>query len=606
MSKEPKRNVYVGHRYVPKVMGEWDKTESYEGLSIVTNEGTSYTSKKRVPIGIDIKNEEYWVVTGNYNAQIEEYRKDVREMEKEVGKKSDQSYVDNLNEKVTTQLAQTTSDLLQRAVNVMQPPYNAKGNANYYNKNDGKWYADAEFTTLSTDDTIAIQAAIDELPLGGVITGVNASYLVGSLHLKSHMSIKDFNLVSKGGDTALQSPITIGKNGDKSLRENIHIRNIHIDGNRSNQTNLSSSEDGGRHGFRLIGSIDNVSIKDSSATNCATDGIELYKGLGTTDSETYDRGIKTNIRIENCKFNWNRRHGGSGECMSDVEFVRCEFKYNGLDVDGGMSEGAKGTGYGNGFDMEEYNVSDIVNGITFKNCELTKNGRAGLLFYAGIDVKANNPNFVKRSDIYIIECKIDNGNDYVAALEITPHGSNKSLGAYYQNVFITDCYIWGGISLRSVDTAFVSGGRVNTEGKRLGNLDYATNIHVGELIRDDKKFGVTASTVTYPSPEGFKSFNLYAPLNDKVRVLDLPNVRSALVVLSSDNPSRSALIFIGDNSGGSAHKLSGWDKVTTSSEILTGTTGPEGSINISFIDGKLYIENRFGYTVGHSVTILGV
>ena len=84
MSKEPKRNVYVGHRYVPKVMGEWDKAETYEGLSIVTNEGTSYTSKKRVPKGIDILNEEYWVVTGNYNAQIEEYRKDVRELEKDM------------------------------------------------------------------------------------------------------------------------------------------------------------------------------------------------------------------------------------------------------------------------------------------------------------------------------------------------------------------------------------------------------------------------------------------------------------------------------------------------------------------------------------------
>src|SRR5699024_1724875 len=104
MSKEPKRNVYVGHRYVPKVMGEWDKTETYEGLSIVTNEGTSYTSKKRVPIGIDILNEEYWVVTGNYNAQIEEYRKDVRDMKEEVENKADKKYVndelDTVNEKV--------------------------------------------------------------------------------------------------------------------------------------------------------------------------------------------------------------------------------------------------------------------------------------------------------------------------------------------------------------------------------------------------------------------------------------------------------------------------------------------------------------------------
>lgn len=84
MSKEPRRNVYVGHRYVPLLMEEWDKTISYEGLSIVTYQGASYTSKKRVPIGVDILNEEYWVVTGNYNAQIEHYRQDVRNLEKHI------------------------------------------------------------------------------------------------------------------------------------------------------------------------------------------------------------------------------------------------------------------------------------------------------------------------------------------------------------------------------------------------------------------------------------------------------------------------------------------------------------------------------------------
>ena len=77
---EPNRNVYVGHRYVPKIFGEWDKQNQYEGLSIVTHQGNSYTSKKRVPVGIDILNEEYWVVTGNYNAQVEEYRKEVKDL----------------------------------------------------------------------------------------------------------------------------------------------------------------------------------------------------------------------------------------------------------------------------------------------------------------------------------------------------------------------------------------------------------------------------------------------------------------------------------------------------------------------------------------------
>ena len=75
---EPNRNVYVGHRYVPKIFGEWDKQNEYEGLSIVTHQGASYTSKKRVPVGIDILNEEFWVITGNYNAQVDGYRQEVK------------------------------------------------------------------------------------------------------------------------------------------------------------------------------------------------------------------------------------------------------------------------------------------------------------------------------------------------------------------------------------------------------------------------------------------------------------------------------------------------------------------------------------------------
>src|SRR5690625_1966027 len=75
---EPNRNVYIGHRYVPLLVGEWDKSIQYEGLSIVTFKGASYTSKKMTPAGIDIENEEYWVITGNYDAQVEYYRQEVK------------------------------------------------------------------------------------------------------------------------------------------------------------------------------------------------------------------------------------------------------------------------------------------------------------------------------------------------------------------------------------------------------------------------------------------------------------------------------------------------------------------------------------------------
>lgn len=71
---------YVGARYVPLFAEplEWDNTKTYEPLTIVYNNGNSYTSKQYVPVGIEITNTHYWALTGNYNAQIEQYRDEVQ------------------------------------------------------------------------------------------------------------------------------------------------------------------------------------------------------------------------------------------------------------------------------------------------------------------------------------------------------------------------------------------------------------------------------------------------------------------------------------------------------------------------------------------------
>ena len=55
---------------------DWDKTKTYEPLTIVYHQGNSYTSRQSVPAGVDITNTTYWALTGNYNAQIELYRKE--------------------------------------------------------------------------------------------------------------------------------------------------------------------------------------------------------------------------------------------------------------------------------------------------------------------------------------------------------------------------------------------------------------------------------------------------------------------------------------------------------------------------------------------------
>ena len=76
MSNELINRQYVGARYVPKIVGEWNKVLQYEALSVVTYMGNSFTSKVPVPANVEIDNTDYWVNTGNYNAQVEEYRKE--------------------------------------------------------------------------------------------------------------------------------------------------------------------------------------------------------------------------------------------------------------------------------------------------------------------------------------------------------------------------------------------------------------------------------------------------------------------------------------------------------------------------------------------------
>ena len=71
---------YVGARYVPKFASpvEWTANTSYEALTIVTFNNASYTSKVPVPptVGNPANNPQYWALTGNYNAQVEQYRQE--------------------------------------------------------------------------------------------------------------------------------------------------------------------------------------------------------------------------------------------------------------------------------------------------------------------------------------------------------------------------------------------------------------------------------------------------------------------------------------------------------------------------------------------------
>ena len=92
---------YIGARYVPKFYensdntAEWRAGVIYEPLTIVTYNGNSYTSKKPVPanVGNPSANPAYWVATGNYNQQIEEYRQLVESLNDDVDRLVNKKFI---------------------------------------------------------------------------------------------------------------------------------------------------------------------------------------------------------------------------------------------------------------------------------------------------------------------------------------------------------------------------------------------------------------------------------------------------------------------------------------------------------------------------------
>lgn len=80
---------YIGARYVPIFFtnpddnsNDWKSGIVYDPLTIVTYLNQSYTSKIPVPasVGNPADNPQYWVLTGAYNAQVEQYRQEVEDL----------------------------------------------------------------------------------------------------------------------------------------------------------------------------------------------------------------------------------------------------------------------------------------------------------------------------------------------------------------------------------------------------------------------------------------------------------------------------------------------------------------------------------------------
>jgi len=133
---------YIGARYVP-IFGrkgedsiEWDNTGTYEPLSVVLYQGNSYTSRQFVPVGVEITNQEFWAITGNYNAQVEQYRRDTA---------AAREVADN---------ALAAANAAQADINTLLPK------DDFSAENSVKKYVDAHTETFDTVDAMKSAASI--------------------------------------------------------------------------------------------------------------------------------------------------------------------------------------------------------------------------------------------------------------------------------------------------------------------------------------------------------------------------------------------------------------------------------------------------------------
>ena len=116
---------YVGARYVPLFANpaHWSSEREYEPLTIVLYQGNSFTSMQYVPVGIDITNEEFWAQTGNYNAQIEQYRQEVREYTKKVATLENTQ----TQQGATIETLKSTTENLGNSVNTLNTKVETQG-----------------------------------------------------------------------------------------------------------------------------------------------------------------------------------------------------------------------------------------------------------------------------------------------------------------------------------------------------------------------------------------------------------------------------------------------------------------------------------------------
>ena len=331
---------YIGARYVP-IFGrkgedsiEWDNSASYEPLTIVLYQGNSYTSRQYVPTGVDILNQEFWANTGNYNAQVEQYRQEVLRFADILKEKA--FVFDNVSD------MKAFSDLNEGAICRTNGFYESgDGGAAWYvisnsgvaNEMDviacGSLFANLIVENTVTpemlgaygdnihDDTISLNKAFEYL---NVKFAKAKTYLVSVTSEKPQAFILQNNVnIDLNNSTIKLIPHELNSHTVFHINnaENVVIKNGFIIGDKNTHPPVEGQQGG--FAIRVTRNAKNVFIDNLVIKNMYGDGI--YIGTGNES----DNDIPEDVYITNCDIDNARRNGISITNGIRVYINNCKF-----------------------------------------------------------------------------------------------------------------------------------------------------------------------------------------------------------------------------------------------------------------------------------------
>lgn len=294
---------YTGARYVSVFADpiEWSKDSAYEHMVVVLYQGASYVSKCYVPAGIDITDSNYWLKTYDFDAQVELYRREV----KDVKDKIDIVVIDYQKNYDTVQSMKNDSDI-ENGMIVHTSGFHAIGD------NGAAYYIITDNETANEKDIIQCQNGLvgkliitDNLTpemLGAYGDGKtndteifsffnNSNYLAISLNRNKTYMVDTFTINSQkyilgnGGTIkaiSTNSPIVIDV---ETTNYYGFLKDVRIDCN-----NIAES------GLRVLKNINAFRFYDLNIVNVIKYGIHADKGCGTFYNVTVRNNQKNNIQ----------------------------------------------------------------------------------------------------------------------------------------------------------------------------------------------------------------------------------------------------------------------------------------------------------------------